>query len=476
AQHLVVAYSGAGSEAQNGISGPYALGTKSAASASAPFQASRAGLASAPDMAAEFHAMLRSRESELARDPALRSAPRHSPPQAIPPVVGTKRTFQVCANVSCSSFVNVLSTAKFVGPRGAIFVDDTVPAGGLSQQDVDSLGSLFDGASPNIYGIDTTAFGRESDLDNNGVVIVLLSDAVNKLSGTCPGGSIILGYFFGLDLVNDPHSNQGEVFYGLVPNPNGASCAVDRNFVFGNLPPVLIHEFQHMISFNQHVMLRAGNTEQTWLNEGLSHFAEELGGRVLPGTRCPGFSSCLQQFANGNVGNAGEYLTSPDDNFLVYPGSSFGTLPERGGSWLFVRWLMDHEAADTLLGTDLTRALLATTQVGAGNVVAATGKAFAGLVGEWQMANFVESDPSIPDLSARLRYRSWDFATIFGTYPLVPDNVTNGTYANTGTLRGGSGKHVIITQGANAAPVDLQLKGSSTFSSLVPRLAVVRIQ
>ena len=160
----------------------------------------------------------------------------------------------------------------------------------------------------------------------------------------------------------------------------------------------------------------------------------------------------------------------------MYPGNSFGSLPERGASWLFVRWLMDQEATDTLLGTDLTRTMLATTSVGAANVSAATGKVFSQLVGEWQMANYLESDPSIPDVSGRLRYRTWDFASIFGVYPLAPDNVTNGAYGKTGTLRGGSGKHVLISQSANAAPVDLQLKGNSSFGSLVPRFAIIRTQ
>ena len=41
-----------------------------------------------------------------------------------------------------------------------------------------------------------------------------------------------------------------------------------------------------MISFNQHVLVRDGDAEDTWLNEGLSHYAEELGGRVVPDDLC----------------------------------------------------------------------------------------------------------------------------------------------------------------------------------------------
>ncbi|MEO8294379.1 MAG: hypothetical protein ABI613_02610, partial [Gemmatimonadota bacterium] len=94
-----------------------------------------------------------------------------------------------------------------------------------------------------------------------------------------------------------------------------------------------------------------------------------------------------------------------------------------------------------------------------------------------QMANFVESDPSIPDLTARLRYRTWNFPAVFGSvYPLVPDQAANGVYSKTGTLRAGSGHHVLVSQSANSAPVDLQLKGNGTFGSLVPRLAILRTE
>lgn len=481
ASHLVVAVAGSGQVASGGIFGHYALGVKSKAAPAPPVFAAAAIPSTVPDSATLFHAGLRRRESAL----ALESGRRISLPgitRRVPPVVGDQRTFRVCGNVSCNAFVNVTATAKFVGPRGAIFLDNTVPANGLTQTDIDSLGSLFDGASPNIYEIDTTAFGHESDLDGNGVVIMLLTDQVNALSGRCSGGAIILGYFFGLDLVNDPNSNNGEVFYGLVPNPAALTCNVTRAQVLQFLPPVLAHEFQHMISFNQHVLLHQQGTpsEVTWLNEGLSHFAEELAGRGLANNRCPGFATCLRQFTDlGDLPNAYSYLSDPERFFLVYPGNSFGTLEERGASWLFVRWLADHFAADTLRGTDLTRSLEMTDLIGAANVTSVTGVAFSQLVSFWQMANYTEQFPAFA-ASGLLRYRTWDLESAFGTavglsYPLFPD-LTSGTYAEVGTLRGGSGHHLIVNQPANAPAIELQLDGTTNFNVLIPRLAVVRLQ
>ena len=121
-----------------------------------------------------------------------------------------------------------------------------------------------------------------------------------------------------------------------------------------------------MISFNQHRLVRGGSSEDTWLNEGLSHFAEELGARLLPPAECAS-GSCFQDFLGmGNMPNAFAYLESTEDFFLIEPGSSNGSLEERGANWLFVRWLADHFATDSVLGTDLTRRLVATSSVGGG--------------------------------------------------------------------------------------------------------------
>ncbi|MGH7658972.1 MAG: hypothetical protein ACREL6_12120, partial [Gemmatimonadales bacterium] len=382
--------------------------------------------------------------------------------------------FKVCQTSFCNSFVDVTATAKFVGPKGAIYLDNTVPGGGYTQADLDQIGALFDGPEPNMYGIDTTAFGRESDLDGNGVVIILLSDQVNNLSGTCSDGTIVLGYFFGLDLTTDPNSNQGEIFYGLVPDPGNEDCTASRSFALLRLPPIFIHEFQHMISFNQHSLVRSGLPEQLWLNEGLSHFAEELGGRLLPDARCPQASSCLSQFVgSGNLQNAFSYLSDIEGNFLVTT-SGIGSLGERGAGWLFVRWLADQFATDTILGTSLTRSLVQTTSTGAANVVAVTGEPFDQLIGQWQLANQMEGNSTFTEPTGRLRYRSWDFAELFPSYPVNPDRVLGNSFGRTGTLRAGSGRHTYIDRPPNSGPFDIQLRGGQNFANLQPRLAVLR--
>jgi hypothetical protein len=319
-------------------------------------------------------------------------------------------------------------------------------------------------------------------------VIVLLTQKVNELSPDCnSSGRVILGYFFGADLLprssRNPGSNEAEVFYGLVPDPGNAACTIPLAEANSRLPTTFIHEFQHMISFNQHVLVRNGTAEDTWLNEGLSHFAEELGGRLIPDAECPSSPSCAQEFLEGDLLNAFEYLAFPEDFFLIEPGNSTGRLEERGANWLFVRWLVDHFASEPILGPNLTLALVNTSDIGSANVTARTGVPFSTLVGEWQLSNYLDDLPGFSAASSRLQYTSWNFreaAAPNGGFPLVPDSTDGTAYAHTGTLRAGSGRHIRVVQEPGDPAVDLRLTGATANDplprSIAPRIALVRIR
>lgn len=486
AEYLYVALATDGTVNENGVTADYELqGTPTASAGVASVARAALGKAGASGEAAAFHARLRRRERAFAEARSPVQLDRGALPTVvpIPPAVGDQRPFEVCATTDCTDFVQSTATAKVVVPGGrvAIFLDDNVPADGYTQADLDKVGLLFD---TQLYPIDTTAFGRESDLDNNGVVIVLLTPRVNALAPTCnTTGTVILGYFYGLDLLpSEPHSNAGEVFYGLVPDPANSECDISREFATRFLPPVFIHEFQHMISFNQHVLVRQGAPEATWLNEGLSHFAEELGGRLIPDAECqPAFTACEDQFIAGNVDNANEYLTDTESHFLIEPANSTGTLAERGANWLFVRWLADHFAATQPTGRELTLALVRTSREGAANVEAVTGADFSTLVSQWQLANYLDDLPGFTPVSDRLRYTSFNFRSIYQAgYPLAPDVAGSTTYSRSGTLRGGSGRHVDIVQPAGAGEVTILLTGSGGTAvlppSVKPRAVLARIR
>ncbi len=493
AEYLVVVASTATALSATGISGGYHLRTGVPATAAPEAQAD---LSEAPPsrttVADRFHDRLRRLEVALTDDPANRGGGAFRAPHAaaVPPPVGDVRTFKACGNLNCDQFVDVQATARYVGTKAAIYMDQTVPTvDTLLDIDYQDLGRTFDNR---LYAIDAAAFGTESDVDNNDRIVILMTDAVNALTPTCPGGSRVVGYFYGGDLIltgpSSTNSNKAEIFFTLVPSPaNGGCTAYGRTNALRQLKPTLIHELQHMISWNQHVILRGGNSEEPWLNEALSHYAEELGGRLVPDAECPGFTSCRSQYSSNNIFNTYDYYTDTEASFLLFPTESSGTLEERGAAWNFLRWVVDQFATDTLLGSDFTPGLVQTTARGAANIAARTGASFSQLVPEWLMAAYLDDRDALPAMSPRMRFRSWGLRHVWvdlnpqsfpNGFPLKPDS-TSGSYARTGTLRGGSGRHLRLKQAANGSAIDLQLvrdtQGTAIDAALVARIGIVRI-
>jgi hypothetical protein len=496
AEYIVAITSTAASRSTAGISGPFQLRasnpTTSLASTIAVSEESAPRSRRRPTVADLFHDQLRLQEATLARDPANRRVATAPTVAAVPPPVGDVRTFKTCRNLTCSAFDDTPATARYVGTKAAIYIDNSVPtADSLQQADFNELGRTFDTYH---YPIDLAAFGAESDLDNNERIVILMTDAVNALTPDCSNGRV-LGYFFGLDLVTSGpqsvNSNKGEVFYTFVPSPSTPNCtAISRSQAVNNVKPTLIHELQHMISWNQRVIVGLGNSEETWLNEALSHFAEELGGRQIPDAECTpaGFSSCRSQYVSGDIINSYDFVSDTENHFLIYPTSSNGTLEERGASWYFLRWTFDQFATDTILASDMTRDFVRGPG-GAATFVARTGETFSRLVTEWFLAMYLDDRPNFVGLSPRLRVRSWGLRAIWtnpanaqvfpGGFPLTPDS-TSGGYTRSGTLRGGSGRHLRLIQPANGPAIDVQLvrdaQGTAIDPLLVARIGIARVR
>ncbi len=413
--------------------------------------------------------------------------------------MNTARTFQVCAKTDCSRFDRVGARVRAVASKVAIYVDTLAPAGGLDSTALDSIAKLFD---QRLYAIDTAAFGRESDIDSNTVVLVLMTNTVNKLvtASECnkPGGGFVAGFFFGVDLDpafrNDSRSNKGEVFYSIVADPAGTlSCSHPASDVQKFVPVTFIHEFQHMISFNQHVLLRGGTGEVLWLNEGFSHYAEELGGRGYAASPNGQVSNCVSGttecgFYAGDLLNAYSYMDTISRHFLL-PTAGIGTLAERGAAWLFVRYTVDkYSAGNTMTDWNaLTRSLVGTSQTGAQNIATVTGDPFATVVTRWALAIYVTDRGGVPP---ELQYDSWNLHSVYAflnarssqfpkIYPLVPTVSAGRDVALTGTLRSGSGIYHRATQAAGDPGFTISFttpSGAMLAPALVPRLNVIRLQ
>lgn len=487
AEYLIVPQSAAGTFGQ---SSPFELRAATLAAVAMP-AAQWAGPVSSPrDVAVQFDGMLRrlgrTRVAGAAARPPVGPVRATVTPQlAAPPAPGTLRTFAVCSSLDCSRFTAVTARAKTVGQHIAIYVDTLAPAGGLDSADIDTLAQVFDSR---LYPLDTATFGGVSDIDTNSVVIVLMTGVVNKLSASakCASSGYVAGFFFPPDLDTAApldSSNHGEIFYSIVADPNGTlSCTHSRAGVKSTLPGTFTHEFQHMINFAQHVLLRPGfQTEEGWLDEGLSKYAEELAGRSY---LQQGDTATFSDLAFDDVYDTYQYLSATGESPLLIQYDQ-GTLAEIGASWLFVRYLVDQ------FGDSLPRKLDGTTLAGSANVAAQTGQSFATSLTRWALANWVSDLPGFaapPELAyTAWRFRTRTFASLnaqdptrFPTpYPLVPTS-SAGTAVNlSGTLRSGSGVYLRALQGPGAGAFTLEFDraGGAAFPAAVaPRLSVIRIR
>lgn len=420
---------------------------------------------------ARLDRMLRLEERALAPRAALSGANPSiaAPMAALAP--NSTRAFKVLSKLSGGSFNDVTARLKFIGTNVLIYVDELAPAGGLTDSQLTDLGNLFD---RKLYGADVHAFGSPTDIDGNGQVVVLMTPTVNKLTTAeeCASVGFVTGFFYGLDLLpNAANSNRGEVFYSMVADPTGAtgSCKHSVEELERLVPATFIHELQHMISYGQHVLVRGGRDETLWLNEGLSHIAEELGSLLYENdpsqprsTAEQIFPDSSQGFINGNMRNAYDYLRR-STNVSVTLAQGGGTLEERGAAWLFLRWLGDQK------GEGIYRRLVETSSTGVRNIEDKAGEPFARLFGDFAVAAYSYDRLSgVPEgsIPARYRFLSRDFRRIFQRfytigggnfdrpYPIVLPTLNAGATANNsmvpGTatwyeLRSGPGARVSVT-------------------------------
>jgi hypothetical protein len=349
---------------------------------------------------------------------------------AASPAVGDLVTLNTNAFSSCSSPQNAVGQVRAIGTSSIVIADTSAPAGGFTTADYQSFAATFDTL---VYALDTTAFGAPSDMDNNGRIVIFFTPAVNRL--TAPGASSVIGGFFyardlfpvagnqALGLQACPTSNEGEMFY--VPVVDSASLYnghfKTKSVLLTDVIATLAHEFQHLINAGRRMYVNnADDFEATWLNEGLSHIAEELlfyrATRLNPKSNLtlslisandPGFT-ITNAYQVDNLGRYSSYLKAPDTSS---PYANNDNLSTRGATWSFLRYAVD-------LGTSSQntyfRALVNSQKDGMANLSAVLGPVFAGGIStgfrSWAIANFVDDAGLTADV--QYQFASWNFRNV----------------------------------------------------------------
>ena len=438
---------------------------------------------------------MQSRPAGLARDGALRSVSA-----AAIAAVGDTVSIRV-PNLNpgkgiCKDFIAIRAVVRAVSNRATLMEDIASPTGRLTSTDYTEIGQEFDAK---IYAADTLWFGAPTDINTDARISIVYTPEVNKLTPAGSGG-IVGGFFFGGDLLkrsdypttNDcrNQTNEQEIFYLLAPDPSGTingnarTTAGVRQVSRGTIA----HEFQHMINqgvrqFNPQVKA----FETPWLNEALSHFAEEAVGRTISGFT--DFQSLRTIDVNPSQANQNDYLAFYRQNltrfrlWMLRPDTASPTsdrardqLAHRGAAWALVRYAADRYSGGNARA--FFRKLAAGPETDITNLVQRTGAPFDEVIGGWLIANYAENR-TIPGLDAKYSYTSWDMADVQkgvnnNVYPLVV-NAFPGSF--TSMALSGSGNYYTHRLTGGAGPVNLNLRtpGGATMAAPGARLWVVRL-
>jgi len=405
------------------------------------------------------------------RGPSFSLSGSASSVPAVDSLVALNVSTDACTTADMRTF-----RVEAVGAEAIVLADTANPVGGFSRADYQRFAARFDTL---VQPLDVSNFGLPSDIDNNGHVAILFTKAVNELT-PANSDAFIGGFFYARDLFPRtqssnfavcPTSNEGEMFYMMVPDPTGA---VNNNtfrlgFVDTLTTGILTHEFQHLINASRRMYVNTAATdfEETWLNEGLSHEAQELlyfhESGFWPRSRLTS-QSILDTWAHfapwvsddaSNFVNFYYYLLDPANHSPIDANDEIET---RGATWAFLRYAVDKGfLADNGVWNRFTNS----TTIGLGTLSFALQRDPRLALKDFALTNMMGGHPS------------WNFDDIYNNvfvdagYPLPYGIVQDGTAAPV-AARGGSASYwkfaippdaqAMLKFGSSGAPPDGNLK------------------
>jgi hypothetical protein len=372
-----------------------------------------------------------------------------------------------------------------VGERSIVAADLQNPAQ-LTDAQFQQVAEEFDRL---VYPVNIRNFGEPTDIDNNDRVIIFFTSVVNQLTMPEDEG-FVGGFFFGADLFprsapgqsfQCAASNEGEIFYILAPDPAGVLGRTQpRDRVARSATGTVGHEFQHLINLGRRILNNAQSAEEVWLNEGLSHIAEELlfyetttfePRQNITVDQIRAAQSAVQPFLRFQAQNLlryANYLEDPDEESLL----GIDNLPTRGASWAFLRYAADREPGED---PDFFRALVNSRVAGIANLANVIDDNPIDWMQDWTVSVYADDLPV--EVDPRFTQPSWNYRSVLtaffqGDFPL--ELIPLGTNGRVNvTLRGGGAAFVRV----RAAPGGTAVIRTTSAGAVPPerlRVSVVR--
>jgi hypothetical protein len=411
-----------------------------------------------------FHERLRERaEGELARHVADALASRAGAglrPSLVlnlrNPTVGQQVQVNVSSEESCEKPDMRTGRVVAVGSKSIVLADVANPTGGLTDAEYASFAAGFDTL---VYPAITQAFGEPSDVDENGRVVIFYTRAVNELTKS-GNGAYVGGFFHPRDLFPTrardglaacEASNFAEMFYMLVPDPTGQvnGNVFTRTLVLQSSLGTIGHEFQHLINA-AHRLYEIGTSnwnEETWLNEGMSHIAEEvlfyrasglsprqnLRFAQMQGTAR--VNTAFAMYMDQNLRRYQEFLKNPENESpYELDNEDANDLATRGASWAFLRYAADRRNGDDAA---LWRNLVNGSTTGLDNLQRVLGMDPRPWIRDWTVSVFTDD---VVATDVRFQQPSWQFRS-FPNFSLLTRRL-GGPGTTDVSLKSGSGAFV----------------------------------
>ncbi|MDQ3673298.1 MAG: hypothetical protein M3365_02850 [Gemmatimonadota bacterium] len=379
------------------------------------------------------------------------------------------------STTACTNRSDRVGFVRAISERAVIVADSANPEGGFTDEDYQALAIAFDTL---VYPVNVENFGAPADLDQNGRSLIFFTRAVNELTDE-GDSSVVGGFFFGRDLFpamttgelsGCAGSNQAELFYLLVPDPAGVvnNNKRSKEGVARGTIGVLAHEFQHLINASRRLFVNnAREFEVVWLNEGLSHIAEELLFYRTSGLAprqnidlerlrsSPRILEAVNAYQIANFVRLRKHLEDPERNS---PYQLDDDLATRGSAWALLRYAADQKASAQ---QPIWFALVNNVEVGLANFTKVFGEGVP-RVRDWTVS--VYTDDVLPGVPQPFRQPSWNYRSIYPAiasgYPLKTRQLTGSTPTPV-TLAGGGAAYFRFGVAGNAAVVRLTSQGGS---------------
>jgi hypothetical protein len=341
---------------------------------------------------------------------------------AVVPKVGDRMTLNTNSLDYCVNAQMRTGRVVAVTQHAVVLADTANPANGFSDAEYAAYGAAFDTVS---YLVDVANFGEPTDIDNNGGrVILFFTHAVNE------NGAGVLGFFFGRDLLpkvgefgSCPGSNVGEIVNLFVPDN-----VTPKSYVTTKIVGTLSHEFQHLINAARRLYINksAAISEERWLNEGLSHIAEELtfyrasgltprqnigSAALASGSPATAFSL----YGTDNISRLREYIRSPDTQSPIGVDDNDDDFGTRGAIWSYLRYVADQRFSQT--ESTLWAKLVNSNSAGLQNLYDVVGSDARAMMHDWTLAILL--DDFATGVAAKYQMPSWNYRQVASPYGLT---------------------------------------------------------